>query len=384
MASLIPEIDAFQGAQTFNLRQQMGQMQQLSELQKIMAVQAATQQREGALMREKQLRGVLSSLPPDATSDDVIKAIRPYASPDDLLKFELGTRQKAEKTQNPSNLSRLMAERDAMPTDDPRRKHYDNAIRKESETARQIAPPNVTVQNPAPVSTIVVKDPSSSTGWSYKDARTGRVTSQDAPPPAADPNRTYDNTTARESGKDDVEQFNTAVSAKADLTKIKGLVKELETSQAITGLGAGILKNVERAKVLLANDKKAGKVVSDTEYLDALMGSEVFSMIKPLGIGARGLDTPAERQFLRQVMTGDIALNKETLLKMAKMRQDITERSINRWNTRVKKGELDRFFSATGRTKEEIPSDIQPAAPGPAPAAPAPASGSGKWSIKPL
>jgi len=46
----------------------------------------------------------------------------------------------APKVQQPSNLSRLIAERDAIPEGDPRRAAYDNAIRKESETAKQISP----------------------------------------------------------------------------------------------------------------------------------------------------------------------------------------------------------------------------------------------------
>lgn len=38
------------------------------------------------------------------------------------------------------------------------------------------------------------------------------------------------------------------------------------------------------------------------------MGADVFAMLKPLGIGARGLDTPAERKFLQEVLTGKIGL----------------------------------------------------------------------------
>jgi hypothetical protein len=158
MASLIPEIDAFQQSQQFGMRQQMGQMQQLSELQKIMAVQAATQQREGALMREKQLRGALSQLGPDATPEQVIQAVRPYAGADDLLKFELAMRKPVEKKQNPSNLTRLMEERDALPANDPRRKHYDNAIRKESETAKQISPTVVMPRPEQPLVSVVGPD----------------------------------------------------------------------------------------------------------------------------------------------------------------------------------------------------------------------------------
>ena len=40
-----------------------------------------------------------------------------------------------------TNLGRLMAERDSLPPNDPRRRAYDAAIRKDSETPAQIAPP---------------------------------------------------------------------------------------------------------------------------------------------------------------------------------------------------------------------------------------------------
>ncbi len=51
-----------------------------------------------------------------------------------------GLGAKPEKVQNQSNLSRLIAERDALPQGDPRRMAYDNAIRKESEIQKQIVP----------------------------------------------------------------------------------------------------------------------------------------------------------------------------------------------------------------------------------------------------
>ena len=44
------------------------------------------------------------------------------------------------KGPQPTSLARLYGERDALPPNDPRRAAYDNAIRKESETARQISP----------------------------------------------------------------------------------------------------------------------------------------------------------------------------------------------------------------------------------------------------
>jgi hypothetical protein len=102
------------------------------------------------------------------------------------------------------------------------------------------------------------------------------------------------------------------------------------------------------------NDIKSGKTVSDTELLDTMLGSDVFPMIKALGIGARGLDTPAEREFLRKVMTGTITMNKETLVKMTKIRRDIAARAIEKWNKRIDTGELDKYFEFTQAPKQKL------------------------------
>lgn len=175
----------------------------------------------------------------------------------------------------------------------------------------------------------------------------------------------------------DTKQFEAAESAVNNLTKINTTLNELQTSDAVTGLGAEVIKNVERAKALFLADKKAGKKVTDTEYLDALLGSDVFPMISALGIGARGLDTPAEREYLRQVFTGTITMNKDTLIKLTQIRKNIEEKAINKYNERVDKGEYKRFFKMQGRepVKFEIPT---------MPAAPQPGSVPGQkgWSAK--
>lgn len=159
----------------------------------------------------------------------------------------------------------------------------------------------------------------------------------------------------------DLTQYDNAQIAADNLGKINMVIDQLEKGDVITGLGADIKKNFERARYLVTQSEKAGKKVSDTELMDSLLGSDVFPQIKALGIGARGLDTPAEREFLRQVMTGTINMNKDTLIRMAKIRKDIAERAVKRWNERVERGEVDRFFSQTGRKKEpfRLPSATQ-------------------------
>jgi hypothetical protein len=146
------------------------------------------------------------------------------------------------------------------------------------------------------------------------------------------------------SAKRDIAQFGTAEAAVENLNKINETLDQLKTGTAITGAFADVQKNIQKVQAKFANDKKAGKAVTDTEYLDALLGSDVFPMISSLGIGARGLDTPAEREFLRQVMTGTVSLEKDTLVKLTEQRKRIAERAIDKFNERVDKGELNKFF----------------------------------------
>lgn len=168
--------------------------------------------------------------------------------------------------------------------------------------------------------------------------------------------------TGKNTGELNVKQHEAAISASDNLYKIDALLNHVKSSDAITGLGADVLKNIERAKVLLGNKAAQGKV-SDTELLDVMMGSEVFPMIGSLGIGARGMDTPAEREFMRKVLTGEISLNKDTIVRMGEIRKNISKRAIEKWNDRIDKGELDDYFTAAGRTKERIslPTEASPA-----------------------
>ena len=152
----------------------------------------------------------------------------------------------------------------------------------------------------------------------------------------------------------DVELVNTANKSKGNISKIDMTLNQLQNTDAITGFGADIQKNVNRFAAKVLKDKKAGKQVADTEILDAFLGSDVFPQIGALGIGAKGLDTPAEREFLRQVMTGTISMDKNALIKMTQIRRDIEKRSIDRYNSALQSGELDDYFTSTKRQKKLI------------------------------
>ena len=72
--------------------------------------------------------------------------------------------------------------------------------------------------------------------------------------------------------------------------------------------------------------------LNNTELLNAEMRAGVFRAINELGIGARGIDTPAERDFLIAVMTGDASSQRATLTHLVKTRYDKINKQITRFN----------------------------------------------------
>ena len=169
---------------------------------------------------------------------------------------------------------------------------------------------------------------------------------------------TYESAFTGAVGKSQAEQnekvVTAAQAASANIAKIDSAIELLKTGDATTGLGAELRNNIDRARALFAGDIKAGKKVADTQILDALLGSDVFSMIQSLGIGARGLDTPAERDYLRQVMTGTIQMDNKALVRLSEIRRNIEIRAIEKYNTQLEKGELNKFFETQGIKPEKI------------------------------
>ena len=180
------------------------------------------------------------------------------------------------------------------------------------------------------------------------------------------PETEYGKVVGKLSGERDVAAYEAALSASEALNKVYQTQDLLASGQPVTGAFAELSNNINRIKQVVTGRKD--KSVTDTEVLDALLGSEVFSQIQALGIGARGLDTPVEREYLRKVVAGTINLDSETLKRMTDIRANVMERAVKRYNQRVESGELDRFFRDSGYPKRTIP---MPERPKPAATAPA-------------
>jgi hypothetical protein len=69
----------------------------------------------------------------------------------------------------------------------------------------------------------------------------------------------------------------------ANIEKHNETIKQIQRSDVTTGFGADLIKNINRVRAQILNDEKAGKQVSATEKLEAMLGSQVFTLLTHLG-----------------------------------------------------------------------------------------------------
>jgi hypothetical protein len=158
-------------------------------------------------------------------------------------------------------------------------------------------------------------------------------------------------------------EYNAVKSAARGLKKDYETLRLLREGKPSTGITSEIEVGLNRIKADIGGDREAAERVSDSQYLEALLGSDVFQQMSALGVGARGLDTPAEREFLREVVSGTRKLDKDTLIRMAEMRAKYKEDLVQDYNSRIESGELDDFFENYGRPKRPFKIPERPQAP---------------------
>lgn len=159
-----------------------------------------------------------------------------------------------------------------------------------------------------------------------------------------------------------VESYESARNATKNIRKIDETLTLLEQGDVDTGFGSEFRQNVRKVRSLFSDDPALVDRLSDTQLLEAALGQEVFVSIGTLGIGARGLDTVAERQFLQDVVAGRIGLTKDTLIRMAELRRKVEVNAINDWNETVKSGRADPLIDSSQglltRTPLAVPESV--------------------------
>lgn len=130
-----------------------------------------------------------------------------------------------------------------------------------------------------------------------------------------------------------------------------GRLSSLKTETAailgdVPGLGDA-LKSAELTKEWMAK-------AENTEALNKALQSDVFAAIRDLGIGARGLDTPAERRFLVAVIAGDVTAQRAALEELLVSKIERSRNSVKQYNRRLNAGELDDYQRVMKRTLNPI------------------------------
>ena len=152
----------------------------------------------------------------------------------------------------------------------------------------------------------------------------------------------------------DLTYLDTTTATAKTLPKIQETLDLLNKGQINTGLAKDMQDGLAKLRAQVLKDKTAGKNVSDSEYLDSLLGSDTFAQIPLLGLGAKGMDTPAERDFILSVITGQRSLSRDTLRRMTEFRRDAAIRQVNDFNGRLAGGEFNQYQNTTGRQLKPI------------------------------
>jgi hypothetical protein len=158
-------------------------------------------------------------------------------------------------------------------------------------------------------------------------------------------------------GEEDVNTIKGAKKAIDAVVKHNKVIKLIQEGKPQLGFASTFRADIDRALSLVGLSKESVKSATDTQILTALLGSDVFPMISQLGIGARGLDTVKEREFLIEVMTGSTKMEGEALLYMTQLRQKYAVEQIERYNAALANGDFDLYQSTSRKklSKLEIP-----------------------------
>jgi len=168
------------------------------------------------------------------------------------------------------------------------------------------------------------------------------------------PETAFNKAVGAKEGEDIVSFVKRVEAAPKNIAKIDEVLGILKSGGAVTGFGAETRLNLERAMSLFGNDVKSGKRVVDTQILDALLGSDVFPSLQAMGLGSKNIDTPNEREYIRQVITGTINFDNDALIRLTQIRRNVETNAIKEYNQKLESGRFDSYSKAASRKLEKI------------------------------
>lgn len=145
---------------------------------------------------------------------------------------------------------------------------------------------------------------------------------------------TTDRVTATKAVERNIEILERAENAVKTIEKIDRLIDLAESGDANTGIFSSFLQAKDRVLAALGGEGAARKATA-TQILEAAQGSEVFQLFQALGVGARGLDTPAERDFMLKVLTGMPNMTPDAIVALAQERRNLLAGDVEKFNSRL-------------------------------------------------
>lgn len=296
--SIAPGIDGFVAQ-----RQLAGQenMQNMAQVQGLLGMQQAMAQQQ-EMAKTNQLKGLLGQAlqsGDQAGAAKILMQIKPelfasglvpkpqeaFTLPAGAVRFGPDGKQIAAapmKEQNQSNLARLLAERDTIPPNDPRRQAYDNAIRKESETAAQIVP-KISVNAGA---TPYFQPIQTGSGVMAFNSRTGqmepvKVGGVPVVGAQSDPKLQGQITGARETAKAGVEQGEEVRKGNKRIDQLGAAITEAETLLGKNPTGSGFGATMDLAGRAVGVSTESAQTASKLETLSGWLVSNVPRMEGP-------------------------------------------------------------------------------------------------------
>lgn len=221
------------------------------------------------------------------------------------LQIKQGLRTKPESI-TPTNLAKLISERDALPPSDPRRQAYDAALIKET-TSRPAA--EVNIDTGAKSMTELGKEMSKSLVTMRDDALG-------------------------------------AAKALESLQEAKGLLE----AGMITGTGAEFMVNFGNFLSSRLGVDFASDPVANTQAYAATMGNQVGQIIKQFGAGT-GL-SDADREYAEKIVGGKITLNEGAIRRLLAINEKAYRNVVKKYNSLA-----DQAMSRPGA--EQLPYDLR-------------------------
>jgi hypothetical protein len=153
---------------------------------------------------------------------------------------------------------------------------------------------------------------------------------------------TYADVAAKGVAESDLATKSAAQNAVRVIPKLQETLSLIESPDTNIGLFANLQTGIDRFIAELGGEE-ARKSLSDTQILQKYLGSDVFAALGALGLGSKNMDTPAEREFLMEVMTGKITDSRGALKRLAEERLSAQQDALDKYNRMVDSGEFGYF-----------------------------------------